>query len=176
MRGTYAGTVSLSQALRPVYLLADMALSRQSHLKVRTGCRTCKTRRTKCDETKPSCLRCTKAKFVCEGYSISLFPADVARLQSRQTQDACMVDTIHQRDIRPTDSLCFYLTLQSLADIPDQDHVAYDFCRRNTMQNLATYHLKRFWTLDADCHIRFSPGTSNPPCFVGPLGSSQDLH
>jgi hypothetical protein len=36
--------------------------------KVRTGCVTCKIRRVKCDETKPSCLKCTKSGRKCDGY------------------------------------------------------------------------------------------------------------
>ncbi|KAH7317916.1 hypothetical protein BKA65DRAFT_466068 [Rhexocercosporidium sp. MPI-PUGE-AT-0058] len=36
--------------------------------KVRTGCRTCRTRHLKCDETRPSCLRCVKMGFDCDGY------------------------------------------------------------------------------------------------------------
>ncbi|KAI0096814.1 hypothetical protein F4776DRAFT_556237 [Hypoxylon sp. NC0597] len=37
-------------------------------LKVRTGCVVCKIRRVKCDETKPSCKRCTSTGRKCEGY------------------------------------------------------------------------------------------------------------
>ena len=33
--------------------------------KVRSGCDTCKTRHIKCDETRPVCLRCRKARFSC---------------------------------------------------------------------------------------------------------------
>ncbi|EXJ59646.1 hypothetical protein A1O7_03792 [Cladophialophora yegresii CBS 114405] len=36
--------------------------------KVRTGCKTCKIRRKKCDEKRPSCSRCLKDKFPCDGY------------------------------------------------------------------------------------------------------------
>ncbi|KAK1963800.1 hypothetical protein LY78DRAFT_716079 [Colletotrichum sublineola] len=36
--------------------------------KVRTGCVTCKTRRVKCDEAKPSCNRCTAFGLKCDGY------------------------------------------------------------------------------------------------------------
>ncbi|KAI3321896.1 hypothetical protein HD806DRAFT_502242, partial [Xylariaceae sp. AK1471] len=31
---------------------------RRPHSKSRTGCRVCKSRRVKCDETRPSCRRC----------------------------------------------------------------------------------------------------------------------
>ncbi|KAI0896014.1 hypothetical protein F4806DRAFT_49118 [Annulohypoxylon nitens] len=41
---------------------------RVNHAKVRTGCVTCKNRRVKCDERKPSCGRCEKSGFPCAGY------------------------------------------------------------------------------------------------------------
>ncbi|KAF4956531.1 hypothetical protein FSARC_11533 [Fusarium sarcochroum] len=33
------------------------------------GCITCRGRRVKCDETKPTCMRCKTARFTCEGYA-----------------------------------------------------------------------------------------------------------
>lgn len=45
--------------------------SRASKPKVRTGCKTCKIRHVKCDEAKPICQACQKARIVCDGY---LFP------------------------------------------------------------------------------------------------------
>lgn len=38
----------------------------------RTGCTTCKKRHRKCDETKPSCLKCQDNGLTCEGYAIKL--------------------------------------------------------------------------------------------------------
>ncbi|KAL9029612.1 MAG: hypothetical protein Q9196_002172 [Gyalolechia fulgens] len=35
---------------------------------VRAGCTTCKAKRLKCDETKPSCQQCQKRKVTCGGY------------------------------------------------------------------------------------------------------------
>ncbi|KAJ5489412.1 hypothetical protein N7539_004302 [Penicillium diatomitis] len=32
------------------------------------GCKTCRRRRVKCDETKPTCTRCQKAGYKCDGY------------------------------------------------------------------------------------------------------------
>ncbi|KAL1797969.1 hypothetical protein ACET3X_004575 [Alternaria dauci] len=46
--------------------------SRKHHAKVKTGCRTCKVRHVKCDETKPKCLKCTSTGRKCEGYEASL--------------------------------------------------------------------------------------------------------
>ncbi|RYP93193.1 hypothetical protein DL770_000668 [Monosporascus sp. CRB-9-2] len=39
----------------------------------RTGCQTCRQRkrRVKCDETRPSCLRCAQAEWKCNGYGTS---------------------------------------------------------------------------------------------------------
>ncbi|KAM3074283.1 hypothetical protein ACMFMG_002903 [Clarireedia jacksonii] len=37
---------------------------------VRTGCRTCKIRRVKCDEDKPFCKKCTSTGRSCDGYEI----------------------------------------------------------------------------------------------------------
>ncbi|KAL8716102.1 MAG: hypothetical protein Q9220_000007 [cf. Caloplaca sp. 1 TL-2023] len=37
--------------------------------KSRDGCKTCKSKRLKCDETKPSCDQCRKRHVTCEGYS-----------------------------------------------------------------------------------------------------------
>jgi len=36
--------------------------------RVRTGCATCRKRRVKCDEAKPTCARCKAANFICTGY------------------------------------------------------------------------------------------------------------
>lgn len=41
--------------------------------KVRTGCQTCKTRRVKCGEEKPCCLRCSRSGFKCDGYQSTSF-------------------------------------------------------------------------------------------------------
>ncbi|KAI8215638.1 hypothetical protein K4K52_003637 [Colletotrichum sp. SAR 10_76] len=41
---------------------------RASKPKVRSGCITCKIRRVKCDEGKPTCNRCAKADIKCDGY------------------------------------------------------------------------------------------------------------
>ncbi|CRK28136.1 hypothetical protein BN1708_004572 [Verticillium longisporum] len=41
-------------------------VSRRSHPKSRTGCRTCKKRKIKCDEHKPSCGNCIKHAVACD--------------------------------------------------------------------------------------------------------------
>ncbi|KAH7347160.1 C6 zinc finger domain-containing protein [Plectosphaerella cucumerina] len=43
--------------------------TRRSTPRVKTGCRTCRVRRVKCDEAKPSCLKCTQTGRKCDGYA-----------------------------------------------------------------------------------------------------------
>ncbi|OQE30865.1 hypothetical protein PENFLA_c002G09023 [Penicillium flavigenum] len=38
--------------------------------KAKTGCKTCKIRRVKCDEGRPACRRCVSTRLVCDGYGI----------------------------------------------------------------------------------------------------------
>ncbi|KAJ5446208.1 Protein of unknown function DUF3468 [Penicillium cf. griseofulvum] len=38
--------------------------------KAKTGCKTCKIRRVKCDEGRPACQRCVSTSRVCDGYGI----------------------------------------------------------------------------------------------------------
>ncbi|GLA66740.1 hypothetical protein AtubIFM54640_009324 [Aspergillus tubingensis] len=40
----------------------------------RTGCRTCRARRVKCDETPGACHRCTSTGRVCDGYELQRLP------------------------------------------------------------------------------------------------------
>ncbi|KAL1980523.1 hypothetical protein VTN96DRAFT_4008 [Rasamsonia emersonii] len=44
------------------------AINRPKQSKSRNGCITCKTKRLKCDETKPTCLQCHKRNVTCGGY------------------------------------------------------------------------------------------------------------
>ncbi|KAE9375937.1 hypothetical protein N431DRAFT_370905 [Stipitochalara longipes BDJ] len=44
--------------------------SRTSKTKSKSGCRTCKIRRVKCDEYRPACYRCVSTGRTCDGYGI----------------------------------------------------------------------------------------------------------
>ncbi|KAI0402508.1 hypothetical protein F4802DRAFT_348911 [Xylaria palmicola] len=50
--------------------VADRPPGPATRRKVKTGCRTCKLRRVKCDEGRPSCHRCVSTGRACEGYGI----------------------------------------------------------------------------------------------------------
>ncbi|KAL1795837.1 hypothetical protein ACET3X_006061 [Alternaria dauci] len=43
--------------------------------KARSGCKTCKIRKVKCDEEKPACRRCTSTGRTCDGYDPNFRPA-----------------------------------------------------------------------------------------------------
>ncbi|KAK2002353.1 hypothetical protein LX36DRAFT_626963 [Colletotrichum falcatum] len=47
-------------------------MGRKGSQKVRTGCITCKVRKVKCDEAKPTCKRCTRTGWKCDGYKQAL--------------------------------------------------------------------------------------------------------
>ncbi|KAL2065237.1 hypothetical protein VTL71DRAFT_2906 [Oculimacula yallundae] len=56
--------------------------------KVKTGCQTCRKRHLKCDETRPSCLRCVKMGFQCDGYPRDKsIPVEVRALVPRNLKD-----------------------------------------------------------------------------------------
>ncbi|ETN43405.1 uncharacterized protein HMPREF1541_02564 [Cyphellophora europaea CBS 101466] len=103
--------------------------------KVRTGCRTCKVRKLKCDETKPACLRCARARFKCEGYSIF-----VPLCEQRVVRNSEALS----KQLRPVDSVIFYRTLRRMVELDEVDHIAYDFCRRSTVHELSARN--KFWT------------------------------
>ncbi|KAK4936898.1 hypothetical protein LTR10_022355 [Elasticomyces elasticus] len=60
--------MSSTVVIEDLPLLEKPKRTRKTHNKVRTGCLTCKIRRKKCDEEKPSCRRCTSTGRKCDGY------------------------------------------------------------------------------------------------------------
>ncbi|KAI9737883.1 MAG: hypothetical protein M1834_009253 [Cirrosporium novae-zelandiae] len=55
-------------AKRPTDGNPASAVQKPKQSKSRNGCVTCKTKRLKCDETKPTCQQCQKRKVACGGY------------------------------------------------------------------------------------------------------------
>ncbi|KAF2213610.1 hypothetical protein CERZMDRAFT_111256 [Cercospora zeae-maydis SCOH1-5] len=41
---------------------------KSTHIRSKTGCKTCRRRKKKCDEARPSCQNCEKNNVLCEGY------------------------------------------------------------------------------------------------------------
>ncbi|KAI5951751.1 hypothetical protein KGF54_004826 [Candida jiufengensis] len=62
----------------------------KSRTKSRNGCLTCKKKRLKCDETKPTCLNCNKKNIECGGYATNFkwksFNDDKPRINDKSLQ------------------------------------------------------------------------------------------
>ncbi|KAJ4987587.1 hypothetical protein SVAN01_06900 [Stagonosporopsis vannaccii] len=67
-----------------------LSTTRKKHRKVRTGCRTCKLRRVKCDESYPACLRCFKLGQICDGYGV--WGGGGVHKHARDTRDPSLPD------------------------------------------------------------------------------------
>ncbi|KXH34793.1 hypothetical protein CSAL01_00374 [Colletotrichum salicis] len=72
---------------------------RASRPKVRSGCITCKIRRVKCDERKPTCFRCEKADVECDGYTKE--DADSKRSAEQQRLIVAAQETQASRQLLP---------------------------------------------------------------------------
>ncbi len=53
-----------------------------------TGCLTCRIRKVKCDEGKPTCARCTSTGRTCDGYST--LPFSRSDLRAASAEQGCM--------------------------------------------------------------------------------------
>lgn len=114
--------------------------------KVRTGCITCKERRVKCDEVKPTCLRCTRAGQLCKGYMPPLSeqrppkPEPVMRrLLPRQTasQSGGLAITVGR-------------ALPSIR-LHGSDVLYFDFFRSEAVKELSGYLPSSFWSRTVLC-------------------------
>ncbi|KAK5115946.1 hypothetical protein LTR62_000402 [Meristemomyces frigidus] len=88
--------------------------------KTRTGCTTCKIRRVKCDELKPSCERCTSTGRKCDGYAGP--PA-----------------ASHQLQESPSTALCLDLCSDSL------ERQSFHFFRTRTVPCISGYFQDPLW-------------------------------
>ncbi|CAK7224964.1 hypothetical protein SCUCBS95973_005697 [Sporothrix curviconia] len=66
-KDTRASAIS---SLSPAAKGGDRRAAARPRAKVKTGCRTCKRRKVKCDEGRPACARCVSTGRACEGYGI----------------------------------------------------------------------------------------------------------
>ncbi|CAJ0546887.1 Ff.00g015140.m01.CDS01 [Fusarium sp. VM40] len=66
--------------------------TRSSAPRTQTGCKNCRKRRIKCDETKPACERCVRSGWKCDGY-----PADIvlkASANNRNTSNLSLLSRL----------------------------------------------------------------------------------
>ncbi|KAL2063615.1 hypothetical protein VTL71DRAFT_5420 [Oculimacula yallundae] len=91
--------------------------------KVKTGCGTCRLRRIKCDESQPSCQRCSKTGRTCDGYG------SYSRTPSRTPEDS---PAISQR-------------ISVLLSDNSEENRGFAFFIQNTAAELSGYYDSSFW-------------------------------
>ncbi|KAK4172872.1 hypothetical protein QBC36DRAFT_336947 [Triangularia setosa] len=145
---------------------------RASTPKVRTGCITCKNRHVKCDERKPTCSRCEKARMECHGYL-----AKTDQKTTRKSNKSAAIRGVPRplQVIRPAP-----VTLFS----PGKDIIYHDFFRYSLVNDLAGYLHADFWSrivlcesIQDDCvnHAIFAIGALSQALFVDSAGLEPSL-
>ncbi|KAL1967568.1 hypothetical protein VTN77DRAFT_3083 [Rasamsonia byssochlamydoides] len=94
----------------------------------KTGCITCRRRKKKCDETKPSCLNCQKNAVVCEGYP----PKEIWKSGKQKMEDAVRRNSL---TALPRGLPFLIDGIETDIDRRFLDHFVYDFSRVLTLIN-----------------------------------------
>ncbi|OQD82719.1 hypothetical protein PENANT_c020G06106 [Penicillium antarcticum] len=95
--------------------------------KVKTGCRTCKIRRVKCDEGRPACRRCVSTSRVCDGYGIwGGGGTPYAQPQSNR-------------------ALSVYCTPVPVGSLSHEENVCFDWLIQRTAKKFAGLFPSDFW-------------------------------
>lgn len=120
--------------------------------KVRTGCITCKERRVKCDERKPTCLRCTRAGQMCKGYRSLLSEPGPRRPEP-------VIRKLLPRQ-NPSQSSGLSITVgRALPSIrlSGSDVLYFDFFRSEAVNELSGYLPSSFWSRTVLCETLTDP-------------------
>ncbi|PYI11908.1 hypothetical protein BO78DRAFT_392596 [Aspergillus sclerotiicarbonarius CBS 121057] len=118
--------------------------TRVSHTKVRTGCRTCRIRHKKCDETRPICLMCSSTGRICDGYQQTIDRRTRAsRLRLLSTSPSSSSDTSSTVSMPSLVSDVILHTNQ--IDLTRQERWHLDFFRRSTSFQCSGYFDDDFW-------------------------------
>ncbi|PYH97136.1 hypothetical protein BO71DRAFT_481419 [Aspergillus ellipticus CBS 707.79] len=118
--------------------------TRTSHTKVRTGCRTCRIRHKKCDETRPVCLMCSTTGRVCDGYQQTLDRR--TRASRLRLLSSTPSSTSSTSPTATMPSLVSDLILHTnQIDLTRQERWYLDFFRRSTAFQCSGYFDDDFW-------------------------------
>ncbi|KAL4908724.1 hypothetical protein BDW74DRAFT_173956 [Aspergillus multicolor] len=114
--------------------LTPRRTTRKVTRRVKSGCRTCKTRKVKCDETFPVCNRCLSTGRVCDGYGV--WGGGGNQYGGRQSSDSPpeMLDA-------PPPLVCISPAIASM-----DDKASFDWFRAKTIVKLPGSYLSDFWT------------------------------
>ncbi|KAM0326280.1 hypothetical protein ACHAQA_006878 [Verticillium albo-atrum] len=121
---------------------APLKKKRASRPKVRTGCLTCKIRRVKCDERKPTCARCQKADVDCDGYVGDTVPSTVDPSHATAGQATQLRGT--HRPLRPRQVLT--PPLLGLPLLEGLDVAYFDLFRYRMVHHLSGYRYTDLWS------------------------------
>ncbi|KAJ0414243.1 C6 zinc finger domain protein [Aspergillus carlsbadensis] len=72
----------------------------------RTGCRTCRVRHVKCDESPTACRNCTSNGWVCDGYEVNRLPRPTELVKSRASLPRAPVESGFRWAITPDEKRC----------------------------------------------------------------------
>lgn len=128
---------------------------------IQDGCRTCRTRRIKCDAQRPSCNNCLRRGHSCVGYSsweIALDVANVNAIPSPPQVDS-LRERFHLDHPTPLLSVPHPVTCSGLA-INDSARHAFDYFRFRAYSGFIEHGYPTLW---ADCAI--SAGLNEPAVF-----------
>lgn len=87
-----------------------------------TGCWTCRSRGVKCDEEKPTCARCRKGSFRCEGYGVKLVWPDECGKNATGVQRRLFSSVQQSGPILSDQLLDLSLETLDAAIVVDQEH------------------------------------------------------
>ncbi|KAK0101749.1 hypothetical protein ONS95_006901 [Cadophora gregata] len=104
--------------------------------KVSTGCKTCKIRRVKCDEAKPSCKRCSSTGRKCDGYFYCGVPSS--------TTPRLLPPTNNTRDVTTTNSTIDVCPSLNFLD-SNLEQRSFSFFHQNTIPQLSSIFGSPSW-------------------------------
>ncbi|KAH8681805.1 hypothetical protein BX600DRAFT_447335 [Xylariales sp. PMI_506] len=113
------------------------SINRRGKHRAKSGCRTCKSRKVKCDEGRPACQRCVETGRVCDGYGIW---GGGGNLYANRRQISSI----------PKDLMAKAVLFQPPAPISvlvaDSEEKAYfDWFKDRTLQKFTGSFVSRFW-------------------------------
>ncbi|KAH3909448.1 hypothetical protein HBH56_156660 [Parastagonospora nodorum] len=124
--------------------------------RIRTGCATCRIRKVKCGEEKPSCLRCTSTGRKCDGYALDPNADTMVIAGRQQTSSMVKVVSVHQVQGENIQYLEFYYHCGGPRISGKFDH---DFWARTVLQMAQSETAVRHALLALSCLAKSESGT-----------------
>ncbi|KAF6839150.1 hypothetical protein CMUS01_04345 [Colletotrichum musicola] len=153
---------------------------RASRPKARSGCITCKIRRVKCDERKPTCFRCEKADIKCDGYVKEV--AEARKTAERRALIVAAQSAKRQILPRPEASKAAAAGQQTTAAatptlrinpnslrLDPSDVSYYDLFRRQLVKDLSGSCHSDFWSRIVLCEAARDPCVRESVLAIGAL-------